>query len=326
MRKEAFSYDSRDGENILHAVRYLPEETIPVCGVVQIVHGMAEYIERYEAFAQYLTDRGFVVTGEDHLGHGESVAEGELYGYFCEQDPATVLVRDVHRLKKLTQELYPGVPYILMGHSMGSFIVRNYLCRYGTGITAAILLGTGMQSKVVNRFSKGVLFLQKLLLGSKHVAKAVDRMVFGSYNRHIPNPKTSYDWLSRDPAVVEQYVQDPLCGFVFTVNGFETILELMSRLYRADYPANIPSDLPVLFASGEEDPVGDYGVGVRTAYESLKKAGLKCLSLKLYPGARHEILNEINREEVYGDLYRWMQPYLSSPADKEVRTDERTDE
>ena len=148
MRKEAFSFDSRDGETKLHAIRYLPDEGVPIRGVVQIVHGMSEYFERYEPFSRYLTEHGFVVTGDDHMGHGESVAEGMTFGYFCRQDPATVLVRDEHRLKKITQELFPGVPYLLIGHSMGSFIVRNYLCRYGTGISAAVLLGTGMPSRM----------------------------------------------------------------------------------------------------------------------------------------------------------------------------------
>ena len=314
MRKEAFSFDSRDGENILHAVRFSPEETVPVRGVVQIVHGMAEYFERYEAFAEFLTDHGLVVTGEDHLGHGESVAEGELFGYFCKQDPATVLVRDVHRLKKMTQELYPNVPYILIGHSMGSFIVRNYLCRYGTGISAAILLGTGMQSRRFLFVSRVFTAFLQMIFGPKHVAKLADRITFGSYNERIREPETAFDWLSRDTREVKHYVEDPLCGFVFTLNGFATMTELASRLYDTGNLKKIPADLPVFFAAGEEDPVGDYGKGVRHAYDSLKRVGMKNLSLKLYPGARHELLNEINREEVYRDLYCWMEQFLSTSS------------
>ena len=144
MIKEEFYFDSRDGENRIHAVRYTPDAG-NVRGIVQIVHGMAEYVERYENLAEFLTKRGILVTGEDHLGHGKSVSEGGSFGYFCEQDPATVVVRDVHRLKKITEEQYPQVPYIILGHSMGSFIARNYLCRYGSGIGGAVIVGTGMQ-------------------------------------------------------------------------------------------------------------------------------------------------------------------------------------
>ena len=128
MKNEEFYFDSRDNISKIHAVRWTPESG-NVVAIVQIVHGMAEYVERYEEFAQFLTERNIVVTGEDHLGHGKSVPEGGIQGYFCEQDPATVVVRDVHRLKKMTQELYPGVPYFILGHSMGSFILRNYMCR-----------------------------------------------------------------------------------------------------------------------------------------------------------------------------------------------------
>ena len=143
MIKEEFYFDSRDGESRIHAVRYTPDDG-NVKGIVQVVHGMAEYVERYENLAEFLTARGILVTGEDHLGHGKSVAEGGTYGYFCEQDPATVVVRDVHRLKKITEESYPEVPYVILGHSMGSFITRNYLCRYGKGVDGAVIVGTGM--------------------------------------------------------------------------------------------------------------------------------------------------------------------------------------
>ena len=318
MRKEAFSFDSRDGETKLHAIRYLPDEGVPIRGVVQIVHGMSEYFERYEPFSRYLTEHGFVVTGDDHMGHGESVAEGMTFGYFCRQDPATVLVRDEHRLKKITQELFPGVPYLLIGHSMGSFIVRNYLCRYGTGISAAVLLGTGMPSRMELFLSTTIAKAQQLIFGPKHVAKLLDRLIFGGYNKRIKNPRTSYDWLTGEEDLVDAYLRNPLCGFVFTLNGFLAMFQLISRIYQPDNLARIPKELPVLFASGDADPVGDYGKGVRAACESLEKAGMKHLTLKLDPGARQEVLNETNREEVYADLLDWMERNaLSSPKQGE---------
>ena len=259
-----------------------------------------------------------MVTGDDHMGHGESVAEGMTFGYFCRQDPATVLVRDEHRLKKITQELFPGVPYLLIGHSMGSFIVRNYLCRYGTGISAAVLLGTGMPSRMELFLSTTIAKAQQLIFGPKHVAKLLDRLIFGGYNKRIKNPRTSYDWLTGEEDLVDAYLRNPLCGFVFTLNGFLAMFQLISRIYQPDNLARIPKELPVLFASGDADPVGDYGKGVRAACESLEKAGMKHLTLKLYPGARHEVLNETNREEVYADLLDWMERNaLSSPKQGE---------
>ena len=304
VKKEEFTFDSRDGKTKLHAVRWVPEGKV-VC-ILQIVHGMAEYIERYEELAQFLGEKGILVTGDDHLGHGKSVEPGGTYGYFCEQDPATVVVRDVHRLKKMTQEDYPGIPYVILGHSMGSFILRNYLFRYGTGIEGAIICGTGSQPQILVKFCKILAALQRMFLGDKHVAKLIDSLAFGSYNNRIPDVKTSSDWLCTDDQVVESYVKDELCGFTFTVNGFRTLFELLNRLNKMENVSRMPKDLPVYFIAGEMDPVGNYGKGVRKAYEDFKKAGMERISLKLYPEGRHELLNEKNKKQVYEELYLWI--------------------
>lgn len=304
VKKEEFTFDSRDGQSKIHAVRWVPEGKV-VC-ILQIVHGMAEYVERYEDLAQYLGEKGILVTGDDHLGHGKSVAENGIYGYFCEQDPATVVVRDVHRLKKLTQEEYPGVPYVILGHSMGSFILRNYLFRYGTGIQGAIVCGTGSQPQALVKFSRMVVALQGAFLGQKHVDKMMDKMAFGSYNKRIENPRTAFDWLCTDESVVDAYVKDKLCGFIFTVNGFRTLFTLLDRLNQEENINAMPKTLPIHFISGDMDPVGNYGKGVRKAYADFEKAGMERISLKLYPGGRHELLNETNRKQVYEDLYPWI--------------------
>ena len=307
MRKEEFYFDSRDGKSRIHAVRYMPDQEADIRCVVQIVHGMAEYVERYEEFAAFLTERGCVVTGEDHLGHGKSVGEAGGFGYFCEQDPATVLVRDVHRLKKLTQALYTQIPYVIMGHSMGSFITRNYMYRYGTGIDGAVIMGTGMQPKAVLALSKVFAGIQRMCFGQRHVSRFIDKLAFGAYNKKIQNPATSFDWLSRDGERVQRYIEDPMCGFVFTVNGFGTLFELISRLHDKKNLERIPKALPVFMVSGTADPVGDYGKGVNAAFDSLKEAGLENISLKLYEGGRHELLNETNRQEIMADIWRWIQ-------------------
>ncbi len=304
VKKEEFTFDSRDGKSKIHAVRWVPEQRV-VC-IVQIIHGMAEYIERYEELAQYLGEKGILVTGDDHLGHGKSVAKDGTYGYFCEQDPATVVVRDVHRLKKMTQEEYPGIPYIILGHSMGSFILRNYLFRYGTGIQGAIVCGTGSQPKALVKVSKAIAALQGIFLGQKHVAKMIDKLAFGSYNKKIPDAKTSVDWLCTEESVVDAYVKDELCGFTFTVNGFRTLFTLLDRLNKEENLKAMPKNLPVYFIAGDMDPVGNYGEGVRKAYEDFQKAGMERVSLKLYAGDRHELLNEKDRQEVYKDIYPWI--------------------
>lgn len=306
MKKEEFYFPSRDNKTKIHAVRWTPESEKPLC-IVQIVHGMAEYIERYEELAQFLVKHNVVVTGEDHLGHGKSISEGKNPGYFCEQDPATVVVRDVHRLKKMTQEAYPGVPYILLGHSMGSFIARNYLCRYGSGIDGALILGTGMQPGALLAVSKLIAGLQKIFFGDNHISKFIDHAAFGGYNKKFSPQRTSVDWLSKDEAKVDAYIADPLCGFTFTVNGFRTLFTLISRIRKTENLEKIPKELPVHFASGEDDPVGNYGRGVRAAYESLENVGMKNLSIKLYPADRHELHNETDREQVMEDLWQWIE-------------------
>ena len=308
MRKEEFTFDSRDGVHKLWAVRYLPEGEPKA--IVQIVHGMAEYVERYEGFAEYLTERGFMVTGEDHLGHGRSVPEGETYGYFCPQDPATVVVRDVHRLKKMNQEKYPGIPCFILGHSMGSYILRNYLCRYGTGIQGAVVMGTGSENPAAVAFVKALSACMQLIYGEKHLSRTLDKLVMGKYDQRITNPRTESDWLTKDEEIVNRYRIDPLCGFPFTVNGYRTLFELVSRLNKKENLSHLPKDLPVLVTSGEEDPVGAYGAGVKKAYESMKEAGMRNVELKLYPGDRHEILNELDKAKVMEDVAVWIEEWL----------------
>lgn len=323
MIKEEFYYDSRDGVSKLHAVRYVPDHPEDIRAVLQIVHGMAEYFTRYEEFAEYMTSKGFVVTGEDHMGHGKSIGKTGKCGYFCENDPATVLVRDVHRLKRSTQELYPDVPYIIMGHSMGSFITRNYLIRYGSGVDGAVIMGTGMVPAGLLRVSKIMAMLQKVFLGSEHVSKSIDKMAFGNYNAKIENPKTAFDWLTRDAKRVKKYIEDPLCGFTFTVNGFATLFELIYRLYDVEGLNKMPKQLPIFMVSGDADPVGDYGKGVKRAYDSIRAVGVENVGMKLYPGARHELLNELNREEVYDDISRWLEANVLRKAEDTVQPVEK---
>lgn len=309
VRKEELYFDSRDNVSKIHAVKWIPDTEKPVC-ILQIIHGMAEYIERYDDFAKSMAQKGILVVGEDHLGHGKSVGGDGTYGYFCERDAATVVVRDAHRLKKIIQEKYPGVPYIILGHSMGSFILRNYLCRYGTGIQAAVIVGTGMQPRPLLMAGNVFAAVQKLLYGPKHPSGLLNALSFGTYNKRIKKNRTVMDWLSKDEKIVDGYIADPLCGFTFTVNGFQTIFELAGRLHKKDNLKKMPQNLPVFFISGAEDPVGGYGKGVKAACRSFKDAGMKNVRIKLYENDRHEIINETDRAQVYEDIYLWIQSVL----------------
>lgn len=312
MKKEEFYFLSRDNETKIHAVKWIPD-TEPVC-ILQIVHGMAEYAERYERLAKLLTDNGILVTGEDHLGHGKSLGEDGCKGYFCRQDAATVVVRDVHRLKKTVQEQYPGIPYLILGHSMGSFILRNYLCRYGTGIDGAVIMGTGMQPKATVWAAKAVAKLQGALCGQKHVSLLLDKLAFGSFQKPFSDGGGQMDWLSGDQAEVRKYLEDPLCGFPFTVNGFATLFELIGRLYDPSCTEKLPKELPVLFTAGDRDPVGECGKAVRCVAQKYKDCGMKHVECVLYPGMRHEILNEKGREQVEQDILSWIQKTVNNMA------------
>jgi alpha-beta hydrolase superfamily lysophospholipase len=305
IKKEEFYFDSRDGEHKLHAVKWLPETETPVC-ILQIIHGMSEHIERYDDFAVYLAKKGILVVGDDHLGHGRSVKPGEPYGYFCKNDAPTVLVRDEHRLKKMLQEQYVGVPYIILGHSMGSFILRNYLVRYGSGIDGAVIMGTGMPSRASITAALTLAAVQRVFCGEKHISKFLQIGTYHSYFNRIKKPVTTSDWLSSDAEYIQKRRQDKLSGFTFTINGFQTLYRLIRNLYDTKQLEKMPKELPVLFVSGAEDPVGAYGKAVTKVYESYKELGMENVQMKLYAGDRHEILNETDREDVYGDIYRWL--------------------
>lgn len=311
MKKEECYFDSRDGVSKIHYIKWMPDDG-NVTAIFQIIHGMAEHIERYEAFAEYLTQHGMIVVGDNHLGHGQTVVKNNgIKGYFCENDPATVLVRDEHRLKKTMQQEYPGIPYIILGHSMGSFIIRNYLCRYGSGIDGAIIMGTGMPSKGLLRFSRFLASAQKLFQGSKHVSMMLNNASFAGYNDRIKDKKTDFDWLSTDEDNVSRYIADPDCGYAFTVNGYQTLFQLIWNLHDQKNLDKMPKNLPILITSGHEDPVGGYGKAPQGLYDKYKEMGFEHVSLKLYDGDRHEILNEKDKSKVWEDILTWTQNTLS---------------
>ena len=300
--KKDFFFDSC-GAGKIHACIWEPEQ--PTKAVVQIVHGIAEYAERYNDLANYLNTCGFLVVAEDHMGHGKSISEESKQGYFC--GGWFSAVEDTYQLLKSTQKEYPNVPYILFGHSMGSFMVRTILQKHpDSGITGCIICGTGWMPDAVLSAGKAVSSLICKLSDETKPNKMLDKIVFGSYNNRVEKPRTASDWLSRDPAVVDAYVADPLCGFMASAGLLRDMLTGILYIQTPENIQKMKKDLPVYFIAGGDDPVGNYGDGVRLAAAKFKDAGMERVDCKIYPLCRHEIHNEINKEEVYQDTARWI--------------------
>lgn len=304
MKKE-FCYPSRDGVTQIHAVEWIPEGEVK--GVLQICHGMVEYINRYHDFAEYMCERGYYVTGHDHLGHGQSIRNEEDYGYFEEKKGNQFVIGDIQKLREMTIEKYPDVPYYMLGHSMGSFLLRQYLTMYGKGLSGAIIMGTGYQRSAVLNMGQLVCRVIAAFKGWRYRSRFVDKLSFGSYNKRFEPGETSKDWITSDKDHRQKYVNDPLCSFMFTLGGYYQMFEGMKVLTRKESMERIPKDLPVLFVAGADDPVGAFGKGVEKVYKKYKTAGMQQVSMHLYEGDRHEILNETDREQVYEDLYQWIE-------------------
>lgn len=303
--KYDFSFPSVDGKHRIHGVRWIPATEIRA--ILQISHGMMEFIERYEEFAEYLNRFGFLVVGNDHLGHGRSVNSIEEWGYFAEKDGGAYLVQDMHQVTVCMKEEYPGVPLFLLGHSMGSFLLRRYMTCYGAEIHGAIILGTGHQSDLTLCLGRTLAGIVSDTRGPRFRSTLLTYLVFGRYNRRIQNPKSEHSWLSSVESVVEEYDKNPANTFIFTSLGFKHILDTIAFVKDEKNLVFVPKNLPVLIVSGEEDPVGGYGRDVRKVYEQYRKLGIRDLRLELIPGARHEVLNETNREETCRMLKEWME-------------------
>lgn len=304
MKKEEFSFLSTSGICNIRAVRYLPDGEIKA--ILQISHGMQEFIDRYDNFASFLCDHGFLVTGNDHLGHGGSINSEDDWGFFAESDGNRALLDDLYELTKLTKKQYPNVPYFLLGHSMGSFYARQYICEHGDELKGAIIMGTGHQPLPVVKAGMQACKLFALGKGWRYRSKAVESMAFGSYNKKFEPAETDKEWLTKDRNIINWYINEPRCSYKFTLNGYYNMFMGISRLHDKNLLNRIPKDLPIIFVSGQDDPVGDFGKGVQAAFDSVKEAGCKNVEMKLYPNDRHEILNELDKEIVYDDLYNWL--------------------
>ena len=292
-----------NGIGQLHCCRWTPDGEPKA--VVQIIHGIAEYIERYDDFANYLNSLGYAVVAEDHMGHGQSVGEQGIQGYF--EGGWFTAVSDSYSLLRKTKDEYPGIPYILFGHSMGSFMTRTILQVYpDSGITAAVICGTGWQPRAMLPAAIGICAMACKKAGEKNPSETLQNMVFGGYNKRVEHPRTEYDWLTRDAKEVDAYIAHPSCGFMATTGLLRDLLTGIQFIERKENLAKMKKDLPVLFIAGGDDPVGAYGKGVLRAVEEFQKAGMKDVEKRIFPLGRHEILNEINRQEIYEFTSNWM--------------------
>ena len=302
-----FTFLSNDEKTAVHAVKWTPDFG-EYKAILQITHGMVEFIERYADFAEFLTKNGYMVVGHDHIGHGQSVATKEDWGYFCEGNPSDTVIEDIHKLRTMIQAENPGVPYFLLGHSMGSFMLRKYLAFHNENLRGAIIMGTGFIPENLTNLALKLTAVVAKLRGSRHRSKLIQSLAFGADYKgfDMTGEKPEDSWLTKDVAIVNQYYNEPRCTYMFTVNGYKGLFEAVNFSCNPKNAARIPKKLPLFIVSGKQDPVGGLGKGVKDVYEMYKTAGLADLTYKLYENDRHEILNETDRQVVYSDLLAWM--------------------
>ena len=307
MIKNEFYFPSVSGLADIHAASFKPEGEVKA--VLQIAHGMAEHLERYEPFAEVLCKNGIAVYINDHLGHGKSVKNDDELGYFGEKAGWKNFIGDCYRLTRMAKDENPGKPFIFFGHSMGSFVARAYCLEYANDIDGAIYCGTAGPNPAAGVGSLIASVIGKIK-GDHHRSTLVDKIAFGAYNNKFEQ-RTAFDWLSRDEFQVDKYVADKYCGFLFTAYGYRDLTSLLGFVSGKKWFESLDKDLPVLMISGAMDPVGNFGKGVEQVYDKLTAAGKKNLKKILYPDGRHEILNESALfDKVCEDVIEWIEELI----------------
>lgn len=309
MISENFSFKSGDDTDIF-VYKWFPEENIVVKGIVQIAHGMAETAARYERFAEVLTKKGYVVFANDHRGHGKTAGELKNVGYLAESNGFTWLVNDMHQLSEIIKKEYPDLPLFLFGHSMGSFATQIYLMKFGKELKGAVISGSNGSQKLLHNIGFMVAKGEVKKHGRKVPSPKLNNLSFGSFNNAFKPSRTDFDWLSSDEAEVDKYIADPYCGGIFTTGFFYDFLLGLKEIDNTNNVSKVPTELPIFIFSGEKDPVGGAGKGVKKLYDTYKKYGIKDVSMKLYPGGRHEMLNEVNREVVMENVVKWLDKHI----------------
>ncbi|MBO4847719.1 MAG: lysophospholipase [Clostridia bacterium] len=292
---EQFSYPSKTGLCETAAYKWLPEGEPKA--VIQIVHGMAEHAKRYDDLARYLNSQGYAVFAEDHPGHGASINGRGVKGYFAPENGWSLVVEDIMTLHNMIKAEYPGKKYVLYGHSMGSFLARTCASRYPGEFDAFVFSGTAGRNPVL-AIAKTIANSHIKKTGGAKPDDQLNGMAFGAYAKHIKPARTVFDWLTHDEAIVDKYIADDLCGFPFTSAAFRDLFDGLGEISGAKWAEKVPN-VPIYLLAGKQDPVGAYGKGVVEVCENLKKTGHSMVVLQLYENGRHEMHNELNRDEVY---------------------------
>ena len=306
---EERTFLSSNGTTRVHCYIWRPDQEKPK-GIIQLSHGMCEYAQRYDAWARRFCAAGYIFCGNDHLGHGRTAQNEQELGFTATRGGAALLVEDLHTMTRMMQESFPGLPVVLYGHSMGSFAARAYLTQYGNELAAALISGTAGPEQPTG-IARGLARLLVKTKGDHHRSRFLTSLAFGSYNQHFKEEADSRSWLTRVKSIREAYRQDPLCRFVFTAGGYETLFDLLHTVSRPAWAEKVPRELPILLFAGDEDPVGNYGKGVKEIYNRLRKNGCENAMIRLYAGGRHEMHNEENADEVFADLTAFLEGVLT---------------
>ncbi len=303
--KHEITYPSADKRSTIVGDIYEPASG-EIIGIVQLSHGMIDYPGRYGALAEFLCQRGFVLAGNHHLGHGKSVADEKDYGYFCEGDGTLCLLRDLHQMNRALRERYAGKPIVMLGHSMGSFLSRLYAERYPHTIAGHIIHGTGGPHKVMLPIGRALISVIALFRGRRHRSKLISGLAFAGYNAKFDKSEGKWAWLTRDTERVAHRDNDKYTSFIFTLEGYNELFRMISAANTKKWFTSYPKNMQTLIMSGDMDPVGQYGRGVNYVFKHMLMGGCSNLKLKTYEGARHELFNETCRDEVFCDILEFL--------------------
>lgn len=304
MREEVYKLKGYEGVS-LHVYKWVPENA-DIKGIVQIAHGMAEHGARYRYFAEKLCDNGYIVYANDHRGHGKTAEKTEELGYLGQGDGFSSMVQDLYEVNKFITQDKGEVPLILFGHSMGSFISQRYIQLYGDTVDKVVLCGSNGPVNFMADIGILISGLQMKVKGPKAKSPLMDKLSFGNYNNHFKPTRTPSDWLSSDEKEVQKYIDDPYCGFICTTSFYHSLLKGLKVRQKKENINKVPKELPILLISGSEDPVGEFSQGVKRLYNLYVQAGIKNIEINLYEKGRHEILNEVNKDEVIEDIITWL--------------------
>ena len=314
----SFDYPSHDGRSTVNAQLWMDyrfglegEDAIQPKGVLQFIHGMTEHIERYDDYARYFVERGFVVCAEDHIGHGHTVPSREELGHLPVNGKQIVL-DDIHTLYTMVHQSFPDLPYVMYGHSMGSLILRAYIARFGTDLDAVVLSATHNGPFAVSLAGQALARTMALFKGDQYRSQFFYNQSLGDYSEQIENARTQLDWLTHDEDIIDGFLTDELSNFNLTVGGFATLLDITGEVVTKGSASRIPKELPMLIVGGDGDPMGEYGKALQDAYGLYQAMGMENVDLKIYEGMRHEVHNEVGREQVYEEIADWIEEHIPS--------------